>query len=135
MRASSRSLRLRLSMKGVSTAIAFSRPAADSTSANCGMEGAASFIRNSYRAPARRAGATKKPLRGKELGLYGPGRGPGSGSPCRFPHRNIVCGQDERRMLKAYQQQNGGLKGVLIGEHDETPPTAVWLDLFNPTLE
>jgi magnesium transporter len=38
-------------------------------------------------------------------------------------------------MLKAYQQQNGGLKGVIVGEHDEIPPAALWLDLFNPTLE
>ena len=38
-------------------------------------------------------------------------------------------------MLKAYQQQNGGLKGVIVGEHDEIPSGAVWLDLFNPTLE
>jgi magnesium transporter len=38
-------------------------------------------------------------------------------------------------MLKAYQQQNGGLKGVIVGEHDEIPPSALWLDLFNPTLE
>ena len=36
-------------------------------------------------------------------------------------------------MLKAYQQQNGGLKGVIVGEHDEIPPGALWLDLFNPT--
>jgi magnesium transporter len=38
-------------------------------------------------------------------------------------------------MLKAYQQQNGGLKGVVVGEHDQMPPGAVWLDLLNPTLE
>jgi magnesium transporter len=38
-------------------------------------------------------------------------------------------------MLKAYQQQNGGLKGVIVGEHDEIPPGSLWLDLFNPTLE
>jgi magnesium transporter len=38
-------------------------------------------------------------------------------------------------MLKAYQQQNGGLKGVIVGENDEIPPGALWLDLFNPTLE
>jgi len=38
-------------------------------------------------------------------------------------------------MLKAYQQQNGGLKGVTIGETDEIPAGAVWLDLFNPQLE
>jgi magnesium transporter len=38
-------------------------------------------------------------------------------------------------MLKAYQQQNGGLKGVTIGEDDTLPPNAIWIDLFNPTLE
>ena len=38
-------------------------------------------------------------------------------------------------MLKAYQQQNGGLKGVIIGETDEMPAGAIWLDLFNPLLE
>ena len=38
-------------------------------------------------------------------------------------------------MLKAYQQQNGGLKGVIVGEHDDIPVTALWLDLFNPTPE
>ncbi len=38
-------------------------------------------------------------------------------------------------MLKAYQQQNGGLKGVAVGETDAIPPGAIWLDLFNPLLE
>jgi magnesium transporter len=38
-------------------------------------------------------------------------------------------------MLKAYQQQNGGLKGVTVGEDDVLPPAAIWIDLFNPTLE
>ncbi len=38
-------------------------------------------------------------------------------------------------MLKAYQQQNGGLKGVSIGEDDTLPAGAIWVDLFNPTLE
>jgi len=38
-------------------------------------------------------------------------------------------------MLKAYQQQNGGLKGVTIGEGESIPAAAVWLDLLNPTLE
>lgn len=38
-------------------------------------------------------------------------------------------------MLKAYQQQNGGLKGVVVGEHDDIPVGALWLDLFNPTPE
>jgi magnesium transporter len=38
-------------------------------------------------------------------------------------------------MLKAYQQQNGGLKGVAIGEGEALPAGAVWLDMLNPTLE
>jgi len=38
-------------------------------------------------------------------------------------------------MLKAYQQRNGGLKGVTIGEEDPLPAAALWVDLFNPTLE
>ena len=38
-------------------------------------------------------------------------------------------------MLKAYQQQNGGLKATVIGEDDPLPDTALWLDLLNPTLE
>jgi magnesium transporter len=38
-------------------------------------------------------------------------------------------------MLKAYQQQNGGLKGVNIGEDDSLPANAVWVDLFNPALD
>jgi magnesium transporter len=38
-------------------------------------------------------------------------------------------------MLKAYQQQNGGLKGVAIGESDALPAGAIWLDMLNPTLE
>ena len=38
-------------------------------------------------------------------------------------------------MLKAYQQQNGGLKGVTVGEGVALPEGAIWLDLFNPTLE
>src|SRR5258705_3128719 len=38
-------------------------------------------------------------------------------------------------MLKAYQQQNGGLKGVAVGETDAIPAGAIWLDLFNPLLE
>jgi len=38
-------------------------------------------------------------------------------------------------MLKAYQQQNGGLKGVTVGESDALPAGAVWLDMLNPTLE
>ena len=38
-------------------------------------------------------------------------------------------------MLKAYQQQNGGLKGVAIGPGDALPAGAIWLDLLNPTLE
>ncbi len=38
-------------------------------------------------------------------------------------------------MLKAYQQQNGGLKGVTIGEGESLPAAAIWLDMLNPTLE
>lgn len=38
-------------------------------------------------------------------------------------------------MLKAYQQQNGGLKGVTVGEGDALPANPLWIDLFNPTLE
>ncbi|HEX3485985.1 MAG TPA: magnesium transporter CorA family protein [Micropepsaceae bacterium] len=38
-------------------------------------------------------------------------------------------------MLKAYQQQNGGLKGVTIGEGESLPVGALWLDMLNPTLE
>jgi len=38
-------------------------------------------------------------------------------------------------MLKAYQQLNGGLKGVVIGDDDELPAGAVWIDLLNPTPE
>ena len=41
----------------------------------------------------------------------------------------------KRRMLKAYQQQNGGLKGVTVGEGETPPPGALWLDMLNPTLE
>src|SRR5258706_12229645 len=38
-------------------------------------------------------------------------------------------------MLKAYQEQNGGLKSVTVGEGESVPAGAVWLDLLNPTLE
>jgi magnesium transporter len=38
-------------------------------------------------------------------------------------------------MLKAYQHQNGGLKGVSVGEGETLPAGAIWLDLLNPTLE
>ncbi len=38
-------------------------------------------------------------------------------------------------MLKAYQRQNCGVKGVTIGETDVIPRAAVWLDLLNPTVE
>jgi magnesium transporter len=38
-------------------------------------------------------------------------------------------------MLKAYQQQNGGLKGVTIAEGEPLPAGAIWLDMLNPTLE
>jgi magnesium transporter len=36
-------------------------------------------------------------------------------------------------MLKIYQQQNGGLKGVVLSEADAIPANAIWIDLFNPT--
>jgi magnesium transporter len=38
-------------------------------------------------------------------------------------------------MLKAYQLQNGGLKGAVIGEGDAIPSQSLWLDLLNPTLD
>jgi len=36
-------------------------------------------------------------------------------------------------MLKSYQQQNGGLKGVVLSESDTIPASTIWIDLFNPT--
>ena len=36
-------------------------------------------------------------------------------------------------MLKAYQQQNGGLRSVVIEADAPLPAGAVWLDLLNPT--
>ncbi|MEE8438912.1 MAG: magnesium transporter CorA family protein [Micropepsaceae bacterium] len=36
-------------------------------------------------------------------------------------------------MLKAYQQQDGGLNGVVVTEDAPLPAGAVWLDLLNPT--
>src|SRR3981081_1873118 len=47
---------------------------------------------------------------------------------CSFSH-------GKRRMLRAYQQQNGGLKAGTIWEEETIPPNAIWLDLLNPTLE
>jgi len=41
----------------------------------------------------------------------------------------------ETPMLKVYQQQNGGLKGVALSEGDAIAPDAVWLDLLSPTNE
>ncbi|MEJ0041020.1 MAG: magnesium transporter CorA family protein [Rhizomicrobium sp.] len=38
-------------------------------------------------------------------------------------------------MLKVYQQQNGGLKGVALSEGDVVAPDAVWIDLLSPTNE
>src|SRR5512146_2787028 len=38
-------------------------------------------------------------------------------------------------MLKAYQQQNGGLKAASIGDGEAIPAGALWLDLLNPTLD
>lgn len=36
-------------------------------------------------------------------------------------------------MLKAYQQQNGGLKGVIVDGDGPLPPGTIWVDLYNPT--
>ena len=36
-------------------------------------------------------------------------------------------------MLKIYQQQNGGLKGVVLSESEPIPADAVWIDLLSPT--
>jgi magnesium transporter len=38
-------------------------------------------------------------------------------------------------MLKVYQQQNGGLKGLVLSDTDPIPADAVWIDLFSPTNE
>ncbi len=38
-------------------------------------------------------------------------------------------------MLKIYQQQNGGLKGVVLSDTDPIPPDSVWIDLLSPTNE
>ena len=38
-------------------------------------------------------------------------------------------------MLRAYQQQNGGLKGATIGEGETIPAGTLWVDLLNPTLD
>lgn len=38
-------------------------------------------------------------------------------------------------MLKAYQQQNGGLKGVVIEGDGTLPVGTIWVDLLNPTPE
>ena len=38
-------------------------------------------------------------------------------------------------MLKIYQQQNGGLKGIALSDADPIPPDAVWIDLLSPTNE
>jgi magnesium transporter len=36
-------------------------------------------------------------------------------------------------MLKVYQQQNGGLKGVVLPDTDPIPPEAIWIDMVSPT--
>ena len=36
-------------------------------------------------------------------------------------------------MLKAYHQQNGVLKGVLVGDDENLPGDALWIDMFDPT--
>ncbi len=38
-------------------------------------------------------------------------------------------------MLKIYQQQNGGLKGVALSDGEPIPADAVWIDLLSPTNE
>ncbi|HEY4940186.1 MAG TPA: magnesium transporter CorA family protein [Rhizomicrobium sp.] len=38
-------------------------------------------------------------------------------------------------MLKIYQQQNGGLKGVVLSDTDPIPSDSVWIDLLSPTNE
>ena len=38
-------------------------------------------------------------------------------------------------MLKSYQQQNGGLKGIVLSESDTIPADAVWIDMLSPTNE
>ncbi len=38
-------------------------------------------------------------------------------------------------MLKAYQLQNGALKGAVIPEGGVIPPDALWIDLLTPTAE
>lgn len=38
-------------------------------------------------------------------------------------------------MLKIYQQQNGGLKGVVLSDGDPIPSDSVWIDLLSPTNE
>src|SRR5712671_3760198 len=62
---------------------------------------------------------------------------PGHGFSLPLLNTQFDCSfsRGKRRMLRAYQQQNGGLKAVTIGEEDSLPPNAIWLDLLNPTLE
>src|SRR5882724_7836709 len=56
--------------------------------------------------------------------------------PFRSPQTQFDCSYTEkRRMLKVYQHQNGGLKAMTVGEDDLLPAGALWVDLFNPTLE
>ena len=38
-------------------------------------------------------------------------------------------------MLKIYQQQNGGLRGVVLSDDDPIPMDSVWIDLLSPTNE
>ena len=38
-------------------------------------------------------------------------------------------------MLKAYRQQTGGLKGVVVADADAIPSDALWVDMLNPTLD
>jgi len=39
------------------------------------------------------------------------------------------------RMLKVYQQQNGGLRGMALSDADPIPADAIWIDMLSPTNE
>ncbi|MBV9903018.1 MAG: magnesium transporter CorA family protein, partial [Alphaproteobacteria bacterium] len=38
-------------------------------------------------------------------------------------------------MLKVYQQQNGGLRGMALSDADPIPADAIWIDMLSPTNE
>ena len=46
----------------------------------------------------------------------------------RFPSGTL-------RMLKVYQQQNGGLRGMALSDADPIPADAIWIDMLSPTNE